>query len=83
LAGVFDTARDLGAHVLGMRYGIEGFLAGRMVYLDRTLGDPMDVELLRRTPASFLGSCRFKLPQPEDNPAFFTAAAKYFSQNTL
>ncbi len=78
LAGVFDTARDLGAHVLGMRYGIEGFLAGRTVHLDRTLGDPMDVELLRRTPASFLGSCRFKLPEPEADPAFFEDAFAKF-----
>ncbi len=74
LAGVFDTARDLGAHVLGMRYGIEGFLAGRILHLDRTLGSPMDVELLRRTPASFLGSCRFMLPRPEDDPAFYRDA---------
>ncbi len=80
LAGVFDTARDLGAHVLGMRYGIEGFLAGRIVHLDRTLGDPMDIELLRRTPASFLGSCRFKLPDPEDDPAFFEDAFAKFAE---
>ena len=82
LAGAFDTARDLGAHVLGMRYGIEGFLAGRVVHLDRVLGDPMDVELLRRTPASFLGSCRFKLPEPEEDPAFFEDAfAKFEAAN--
>ena len=80
LAGVFDTARDLGAHVLGMRYGIEGFLAGRVVHLDRVLGDPMDIELLRRTPASFLGSCRFKLPEPEDNPAFYEDAFAKFEE---
>lgn len=78
LAGVFDTARDLGAHVLGMRYGIEGFLAGRILHLDRTLGDPMDVELLRRTPASFLGSCRFKLPPVDADPAFYEDAFAKF-----
>lgn len=80
LAGVFDTARDLGAHVLGMRYGIEGFLAGRIVHLDRTLGDPMDVELLRRTPSSFLGSCRFKLPKVDENPAFFEDTFQKFEE---
>lgn len=80
LAGVFDTARDQGAHVLGMRYGIEGFLAGRILHLDRTLGDPMDIELLRRTPASFLGSCRFKLPRPEDNPSFYRDAFAKFEE---
>lgn len=80
LAGVFDTARDLGAHVLGMRYGIEGFLAGRILYLDRTLGDPMDIELLRRTPASFLGSCRFKLPDPDKDSAFYKDAFAKFEE---
>ena len=78
LAGVFDTARDLGAHVLGMRYGIEGFLAGRIVHLDRALGNPADIELLRRTPASYLGSCRFKLPEPEADPAFYQDALAKF-----
>lgn len=78
LAGVFDTARDLGAHVLGMRYGIEGFLAGRILHLDRTLGDPMDVELLQHTPSSFLGSCRFKLPSLEDDPSFYEDAFQKF-----
>jgi 6-phosphofructokinase 1 len=78
LAGVFDTARDLGAHVLGMRYGIEGFLAGRIVHLDRALGNPADIELLRRTPASYLGSCRFKLPEPERDPAFYQDAFAKF-----
>ena len=83
LAGAFDTARDLGAHVLGMRYGIEGFLDGRILHLDRTLGDPMDIELLRRTPASFLGSCRFKLPTPEENPAFFEDAFAKFEASRV
>ena len=78
LAGVFDTARDLGAHVLGMRYGIEGFLNGRILHLDRTLGDPMDIELLQRTPSSFLGSCRFKLPDLDADPAFYEDAFAKF-----
>jgi len=80
LAGVFDTARDLGAHVLGMRYGIEGFLAGRIVYLDRALGIPSDIELLRRTPASYLGSCRFKLPDPDEDEGFYVDAFRKFNE---
>ena len=83
LAGVFDTARDLGAHVLGMRYGIEGFLSGRILHLDRTLGDPMDIELLRRTPSSFLGSCRFKLPQVDEDPAFYEDAFRKFEESRV
>lgn len=83
LAGAFDTARDLGARVLGMRYGIEGFLQGRIVYLDRSLGDPMNVELLRRTPSSYLGSCRFKLPEPDQNPSFYVDAFEKFEASRV
>ena len=66
LAGVYETAAGLGAHVLGMRFGIEGFLAGRTVDLDRHLASPLSRELLRHTPSSWLGSCRYRLPSPAD-----------------
>ena len=63
LAGVFESAKSLGArHVYGMQYGIEGLLQNKLVELDGLLGDKMEIELLKRTPSSYLGSCRFKLP---------------------
>ncbi|MGN0976138.1 MAG: 6-phosphofructokinase [Gemmiger sp.] len=63
LAGVYESAKSYGAeHVYGMKYGIEGLLKGELVDLDLYLGDKMEVELLKRTPSSFLGSCRCKLP---------------------
>lgn len=63
LAGVFKTARALGAkNVYGMRYGIEGFLNGKYVDMSDYVQSDLDVELLKRTPSSFLGSCRYKLP---------------------
>lgn len=66
LAGVYETARAMGAsHVYGMRYGIQGLLQEQIVDLNECLSDKMDVELLKRTPASYLGSCRFRLPDAE------------------
>jgi len=66
LAGVFKTAKDLGAgHVYGMRHGIEGLLRGEYINLSDYVQNDLDVEILRRTPSSFLGSCRFKLPTVE------------------
>ena len=63
LAGVYETARAMGAeHVYGMRYGIQGLLQEQIVDLNECLSDKMDIELLKRTPASYLGSCRFRLP---------------------
>ena len=62
LAGVVAGAREAGAEAVGMRFGIQGFLDGRTVALDEALPDADALELLRRTPSSWLGSCRFKLP---------------------
>ena len=72
LAGVYETAKTCGApHVYGMQYGIEGVLEGKLVDLDTVLGDKMDIELLKRTPSSFLGSCRYKLPDWHTDEAVY------------
>ena len=68
LAGVYARAKGYGAEVVGMRYGIEGYLSGNTVDLDRYLSHPLRIDLLRRTPSSWLGSCRYRLPEPDDDP---------------
>ena len=66
LAGVYKAARSLGADkVYGMKYGIEGLLKEELLELNILLDDRMSIELLKRTPSSYLGSCRFKLPDPD------------------
>ncbi len=68
LAGVFKTAKDLGADkVYGMRNGIQGFLEKRIVDMSEKIRTDLDLELLKRTPSAFLGSCRYKLPEINDN----------------
>ena len=59
LAGVFDTARGMGAGVLGMRYGIEGLFKNKLLDLERALSSSTDIQMLRQTPSSYLGSCRY------------------------
>ena len=69
LAGVFKTAKDNGIrHIYGMRNGIEGLLHERYVDLYDYIANDLDIELLKRTPSSYLGTCRYKLPAPEDSP---------------
>ncbi len=63
LAGVLQACMARGAHsVYGMVHGIEGLLQEQVVDLTDTLGSEMEIELLKRTPASYLGTCRYKLP---------------------
>lgn len=64
LAGVYRTAKDRGAgKVYGMLHGIQGLLQERYIDLSEYITTELDAELLKRTPAAFLGSCRYKLPE--------------------
>ena len=63
LAGVYRTAIDRGANkVYGMLHGVQGLLEEKYIDLSEHIKTNLDVELLKRTPAAFLGSCRYKLP---------------------
>lgn len=68
LAGVYKTACERGFHkVYGMLHGIQGFLDEQYVDLSTQIHSDMDIELLKRTPSAFLGSCRYKLPEIHEN----------------
>lgn len=63
LAGVFEACKMRGAkHVYGMLHGVEGLLDRKYIDLNNKLGSSLEIELLKRTPSSYLGSCRYKLP---------------------
>lgn len=66
VAGVYAAAKKLGVKkIYGMVHGIEGFLQDKMIDLAEYLDDETGIELLKRTPSAFLGSCRFKMPKIE------------------
>ena len=68
LAGVFKTAKDRGANkVYGMLHGIKGLLDKQYVDLSEKIKTDIDIDLLKRTPSSYLGSCRYKLPEISDD----------------
>ena len=84
LAGVYETAKACGAsRVYGMQYGIEGVLKGHLIDLDEKLADKMDIELLKRTPSSYLGSCRCKLPDPKVDAAPFEKLFRIFAAHDI
>ena len=72
LAGVYRTAKDRGANkVYGMLHGIQGLLQERYLDLSEYITTELDAELLKRTPAAFLGSCRFKLPEIHEDKGVY------------
>ena len=69
LAGVLQACQMRGAeHVYGMLHGVEGLLDEKLIDLSGRLGSGMEIELLKRTPSSYLGSCRYKLPDANERP---------------
>lgn len=64
LAGVISAAckaEEIGT-VYGMCYGIQGMMEEQIVELNTLGNDQEQLKLLCKTPASYLGSCRYKVP---------------------
>lgn len=81
LAGVFEGCKSSGIPtVYGMVNGIAGFLEGNVVDLGESLKGDSEIELLKRTPSSFLGSCRYKLPNASQNDADYKKAFQLLKQ---
>ena len=72
LAGVYRSAKERGyKKVYGMVHGVEGLMKGHYIDLSEHIQNGLDEELLKRTPAAYLGSCRFQLPEiHEDRETF-------------
>ncbi len=72
LAGVFKTAKERGFNkVYGMRNGIQGFLDEQYIDLSDHIKNELDLELLKRTPSAFLGTCRYKLPDIHEDKTIY------------
>ena len=73
LLGVFRHAAkyDEIETAYGSVNGIEGLIYDNLVKLDDIITDDNDVELIRQTPSTVLGSCRYKLPFYKDDPAIY------------
>ena len=73
LAGVFSEALSSrkANRILGVRNGIQGLLEERFVNLTDCISTRQQLELLKKTPSTALGSCRFRLPSPEPDDSIY------------
>ncbi len=85
LLGVFKGALehkqiDL---VYGALNGIEGVINDNFLILNDVLKAYEDMECLKQTPSSFLGSCRYKLPDVKDDEAVYKKIANTFKNHGI
>lgn len=81
--GVIDTAlkSNLITQVLGAEYGIRGVLADRL--FDMGLEDSHELELLKYTPSSALGSCRYKIADPSKDDTDYKRILEVFRKHNV
>ena len=70
-------------HIFGFINGIEGVIDNIFVDLNTVIKNDEDMELLRQTPSTCLGSCRFKLPDEEENPEIYEKIVDCFEKHGI
>ncbi len=70
-------------HIYGAVNGIEGVLAEKFLDLGKKLDSAEKISLLMQTPAAALGSCRYKLGDPEENKEDFEEILQIFRRHEI
>ncbi len=78
--GVIRAALDAEeiTRVYGAAHGIKGVLEDRLYVMDEE--DPRELELLLHTPSSELGSCRYKIADPEKDDTDYKRILEIFKK---
>ena len=85
LAGVFKEALKTPVidAVFGSVNGIEGMISDELIDLRPVIRSNEDMELLRQTPSTVLGSCRYKLPDPEKDDGVYKKILENFKRHRI
>ena len=78
--GVIRAALDAEeiTKVYGAAHGIKGVLEDKLYVMDEE--DPKELELLLHTPSSELGSCRYKIADPDDDDTDYKRILEIFKK---
>ena len=78
--GVISAALEAGeiTKVYGASHGIKGVLDDKLYVMDEE--DPEELRLLLHTPSSELGSCRYKIADPEDDDTDYKRILEIFKK---
>lgn len=69
--------------VFGAFYGIEGVINDNFVNLNEIFENEYNRQLLKQTPSTYLGSCRYKLPDFEKQPQVYEVIANRFKEKDI
>ena len=81
--GVIKTALDSEyiTTVYGMHHGIKGILNDELMIMDEE--DPKELERLLYTPSSALGSCRYKIKDPDEDDTDYKRILEIFQKYNI
>lgn len=85
LLGVFREAmkiQEIDA-IFGSINGIEGVIDDRLIDLKTMFRTDNDMELLRQTPSTVLGSCRYKLPESDKDDTAYKKIVQCFVRRQI
>ena len=84
LAGVISECVSGGRFekVYGAIHGIQGVMERKFIELGG-LRESGDINVLSHTPAMYIGSCRYKLPEPEKEPEVYEKLFKVFEEMNI
>ncbi len=82
LMGVFEEALRSSQidKIYGSLNGIEGIIKDNLVVLNDVVKSAEDIELVKTTPATLLGSCRYKMPSPEKDSTVYEKIIETFKK---
>jgi 6-phosphofructokinase 1 len=82
LMGVFEEALKSPQidKIYGSLNGIEGIINDNLVVLNDLVKSQDDVELIKTTPSTVLGSCRYKMPSPEKDSSVYEKIIETFKK---
>lgn len=83
LCGVIEEALERGIKLYGIEHGIKGIFEGKTILLNDIFENSQNRELLKTTPAAFLGSCRYKLPEPGERNDVYEEIFNYFEEKDI
>lgn len=82
LAGIFSEAKMTEGidKIYGSLNGIEGIINGNLIDINDFIRTNYDLELMKLTPSTVLGSCRYKLPSVDENEEVYEKILSCFKK---